>query len=114
MGKGQRKPQKMCGVFALHKKKAIIFGFMGMTVAEIREMQPQKLSELELENPVLAITKFYESFELSDVRRELAEALELVVKKRFGAREYSREEDDLRFFYERMERVMESAWMMRE
>jgi len=71
------------------------------------------LSEEEMENPERVITSFFESIDLKDAKDNLKEALELWVEKKFDFREYTTEEDDLRFFFEKVEKVMEVSWLMR-
>ena len=74
---------------------------------------PPELTKEEIENPQVIFESFFESFTLNEARLQLQEAMELVVKKKFGCREYSIEEDNVRFFFEKMEKVVAAAWLMR-
>jgi hypothetical protein len=71
------------------------------------------LTEEELDNPDLVFTRLFESYDLKDIREYLQEALDLVIEKRFKGREYSNEEDNVRFFFEKMGKVAEAAWLIK-
>jgi len=73
----------------------------------------QTLTETETENPELVFQSFFDNFTMKDTREQLQEALKLVIKKRFRYRMYSIEEDDVRFFFEKLEKMVEAAWLMK-
>jgi len=79
----------------------------------LKNSTPQTLTEMETENPELVFQSFFDNFTMKDTREQLQEALKLVIKKRFRYRMYSIEEDDVRFFFEKLEKMVEAAWLMK-
>jgi hypothetical protein len=67
-----------------------------------------------LKDPGQVFTSFFEWYDLKDTREQLREALNQVVAKRFKHRKNSIEEDNVRFFFEKLEKLVEAAWVMRE
>ena len=74
---------------------------------------PQLLTEAEKENPERVFESFFENFTMKDTREQLQEALKLVVQKRFRFRMYTIEEDNVLFFFEKLEKMVEAAWLLK-
>jgi len=86
---------------------------MSMQPYNLANSTPQVLTEMEKENPELVFESFFENFTMNDAREQLQEALKLVIQKRFRFRMYSIEEDNVRFFFEKLEKMVEAAWLMK-
>lgn len=79
----------------------------------LKSFTPQTLTAEEMENPGRVLESFFENFTMNEAREQLQEALKLVIKKRFRYRMYSIEEDNVRFFFEKLEKLLEVAWLMK-
>lgn len=71
------------------------------------------LTTEELDNPEQVFINFFENFNLADAKKLIEEAKEIVVRKKFRFRPYSIEEDNTKFFFEKLEKLVAAAWMIK-
>ena len=109
---------KIYKIFHSYTKYCVqLYKLVNMIISSSVLHEPQSpiclLTEEEVQNPEQVFTSFFETFDLQDTREQLEETLSLVVKHKFQHREYSLEEDNTRFFFEKLVKVMEAAYLKR-
>ncbi len=86
---------------------------MGLEACQFEDYMPRLLSRKELKDPEFVFTSFFESFDLKDAREYLQHSLTLMIEKNITQQSYRHEEENIRFFFEKVEKMMEAAWMMK-
>jgi hypothetical protein len=69
-------------------------------------------ASVEKNNYVQVLTSFFECYHLHEARQMLEDIKQATMKEKFSFREFSREEANYKFFFERLERLLEAAHVM--
>ena len=64
--------------------------------------------------PEQVFTNFFENYDMESAIFQIREAKKIVVQKKYRFRPYSIEEDNTRFFFEKLEMMVEAAWLKKE
>lgn len=71
------------------------------------------LSPEEVENPAQVLLEFFEFARLHQVKEMLQDIRNSVLTKRFTHLNYTREEDDLTYFFEKLEKLIEASYLLK-
>lgn len=76
------------------------------------ELKPRKLSREEMENPLQVVHDFFSYSHLPSIREQLWELLKTTVTGNYCKSLTGRERNDLIFFYEKLEKLIEAAHVL--
>lgn len=71
------------------------------------------LSPEEAANPAQVLLEFFEFAHLHQVKEMLEDIKNSVLTKRFRHLNYTREEDDLAYFFEKLEKLIEACYLLK-
>ena len=71
------------------------------------------LSPEEAANPAQVLLEFFEFLHLHQVKEMMEDIKSSVLAKRFGHLNYTREEDDLIYFFEKLQKLIEAAYLLK-
>lgn len=71
------------------------------------------LSPEEVADPARVLLEFFEFAHLHQVKEMLEEIKNSVMTKRFRHLNYTREEDDLKYFFEKLEKLIEASYLLK-
>jgi hypothetical protein len=71
------------------------------------------LSETEADNPAQVLLDFFEFVHLHQAKEMLEDIKQSILAKRFLHLNYTREEDDLNYFFEKLEKLIEAAHLLK-
>lgn len=71
------------------------------------------LSPSEAAHPAQVLLEFFEFLHLHQVKEMLEDIKSSVLAKRFSHLNYTREEDDLTYFFEKLEKLIEAAYLLK-
>ena len=74
----------------------------------------EKLKGNEMMSPAQVLVSFFESFDPEVAVFQIREVRDIVMKEKFGGCEYSMDKEDMLFFFEKLEQVVEASWLMKE
>jgi hypothetical protein len=72
-----------------------------------------KLTKKEMEDPELVFSQFFEYTDLEDAKKTLSVICKKITKRKSFFRTRNKKEDDTLFFMEKIERLIEAAYLMR-
>jgi hypothetical protein len=71
------------------------------------------LSPEEAANPAQVLLEFFEFVHLHQAKEMLNDIKNSVLNKRFRHLNYTREEDDLTYFFEKLEKLIEASYLLK-
>ncbi|HEX2631129.1 MAG TPA: hypothetical protein VHM26_19075 [Chitinophagaceae bacterium] len=71
------------------------------------------LSHEEAADPAQVLLEFFEFAHLHQVKMMLEDIKNSVLTKRFSHLHYTREEDDLNYFFEKLEKLIEASYLLK-
>ena len=71
------------------------------------------LSPSEAHNPAEVLLEFFEFVHLHQAKEILEDIKNTVVSKRFMHLNYTRDEDDLTYFFEKLTKLIEASYLLR-
>jgi hypothetical protein len=72
-----------------------------------------RLSPEEAANPAQVLLQFFEFAHLHQAKEMLANLRNAIVAKKFVHQNYSREEDEVAYFFEKLEQLIEACFLLR-
>jgi hypothetical protein len=85
-----------------------------MPLSEYRpcELEPQKLTSIEIENPIMVIHSFFDFGHIPEIRMLMWDLLKTTVTGNYNRTLSRRERSDMVYFYERLEKLVEAAHLV--
>jgi hypothetical protein len=77
------------------------------------DLKPQLLSEKELKDPKMVFQQFFEIDHLTGWKKTLWQIFEDLTKKQYNHKPGSKEYDDTLYDFEKLEKMIEAAWLRR-
>lgn len=76
------------------------------------ELKPRKLSQEQMQDPLLVIHDFFNYSHLPEIRQQLWELLKTTVSGNYCRQLTRRERSDMLHFYEQLEKLVEAAHLL--
>jgi hypothetical protein len=72
-----------------------------------------RLSPEEAANPAQVLLQFFEYAHLHQAKEMLVNVRNMIITKKFAHKNYSREEDEVAYFFEKLEQLIEACFLLR-